>query len=106
MSHADLDGLIAADEEARARVASAEREAKGVTDAARATAEERRREREERAGREREAEIARIGDEARSAASQRRERREAWRIERRRAAETLLPEAALLWARIVLEGES
>jgi hypothetical protein len=103
-SNPDLDALLAADEEARARVAAAEREAEAIVQAARAEHERRRVERSRAEQRQLDDEVRAIQEQAQAEADARRRRREAWRRDRRELLEQRLDEAAREWARIVIEG--
>jgi len=101
---ADLEAIVDADGEGRARIEAAERAARARLDEERAAHERRRAERDERSRRRLDDELAAIRAEAEAAVVERRRRREAWIEQRRRAAEPLLARAAERWARIVLDG--
>jgi hypothetical protein len=103
-THPDLEALLSADEEARARVASAEREAQAIVERARLDAERRRVERERAADETLALELRRIREESEREAQARRDRREAWRSRRREAMEARLDEAARVVAELVGGG--
>ena len=102
----DLEDIVIADEEARARVEAARRAARERIAAAR---DEVARSEQERA-RAREAEVEKtlrsVVEEAERQAQERKLRREEYLAGVRSAAEGLLPAAAEAWARIVRDGPS
>ena len=102
--NSDLEAIVVADEEARARVEAARRSAEARIAAAR---EEVARSMQDRT-RAREAEIGKtlrsIGEEAERQAAERLRRREEYLAGVRRAAQEGLATAAEAWARIVRDG--
>jgi hypothetical protein len=100
----DLEAILVADEEARARVEAARRSAHARTAAA---LEEVERSKQERA-RARQAEVEemlrRIGEETERQAAERRRRREEYLAGVRLAAQERLASAADAWERLVRDG--
>jgi hypothetical protein len=102
--NADLEAIVVADEEARARVEAAKRSAQARIAGAR---EEIGRSKQEKTrAREAEAEetLHSIGEEAEKQAAGRLRRREEYLAGTRRAAQERLTSAAQAWARIVRDG--
>lgn len=100
----DLEDIVNADEDARARVEAAKRAARARIASVR---EEIARLRDERA-RAREAEVEKtlrsLADDAERQAQERKRRRDEYLAGVRSAAQELLPAAADTWARIVRDG--
>ncbi len=100
----DLDAILSADEEARARIEAAERTARARLEAARNDRERRREERRAGAARAVDDEVRRILDEADRLVVERRQRRATYLAERQAAAEGLLTRAAERYVEIVRTG--
>jgi hypothetical protein len=97
----DLEAIVAADEEGRARLTALEEEARARADAARQAEEARRARVAAERRRSLDAEIARIEAEAAREGEARVARRKAWLDERRRRDETLLEAGIAVWMRVV-----
>jgi hypothetical protein len=98
---AELERIVAADEEARVRVDGARAEVGARVTAARLLREHAEKEKADEAARAVEQEARRILAEADAAAAERARRREAWLAQREAAAAPLLSAAADAYARIV-----
>lgn len=100
----DLEAIVAADEEARARVEAAQNASEMLVNAARADRERRRQERYDELRTTLEEEERRIREAADQAVAERQAKRARYRETTRQAAETALPRAAELYARLVADG--
>lgn len=100
----ELEAILQADEEARARLESFEGQAAARIEEARRQAERRRAEQREAARRALEAEVQRILTEADREAGDRRARRASYLVEKEAHAQALLSRAAELYAKILGEG--
>jgi hypothetical protein len=102
--HPDLEAIVAADEDARARVAAAEQRTRDRLRDAEASRDDRLAQRRRQAEEALQAELRSIGDEADHAVEARRQRRLARAEERDRRAEALLPAAVEACLRILGGG--
>ena len=100
----DLEPILDADEEGRARAEAFERQATARLKEAKDEAERQRRQARETARRSLDEEVQRIASEAEHEAAQRRAQRTSYLAKKEARAETLLPRAAELYAGIVAEG--
>ena len=100
----DLDSILDADEEGRARIEAFEKHAAARIEQARREAQERRAEARETARRALDAEVGTILAEADREAERRSERRASYLAEKEARAGAVLTRAAELYAKIVLEG--
>ena len=100
----ELDALLSADEEGRARIEAARAAARHRLETLTAELESERQERTRALERSLEGEIASIQIEANREAARRRERRAAYGEENRRRAERLLPLAAETFVAILRDG--
>ena len=100
----DLEAIVQADEDARARVAAASSAARARLEAARQAQERGRREDEARRLRELDEEVARIEANAEKEAGLRQARRATWMEEHERNAEAKRPAAVAIFVRLVGGG--
>jgi DNA anti-recombination protein RmuC len=100
----DLEAILLADEEARARVEAARRSAQARIAAAREEIARLKQDQADARAAEVEQRLRAIGEEAERQATARRRRREEYLAGLRRAAEERLSAAAEAWARIVRDG--
>lgn len=100
----ELDSILSADEESRARLEQAETAARLRLEAARADRERRRQERHAAALGALEDEVARVLDQANQEVAERRRRRTLYLDTRRMAAEKAFSRAVDTYVRIVREG--
>ena len=100
----DLEAIVGADEEARARVEAAQATAKARVQAAAEARERLRQERYEALRKATDDEERQIQDAAERAVADRREIRSRYRETRRLAAEGALAHAAEVYAQIVMNG--
>jgi hypothetical protein len=100
----DLEAILLADEEARARVEAARRSAQARIAAVREEIARLKQDRADARKAEVEARLRAIGEEVERQATERRRRREEYLAGLRQAAEERLSAAAEAWARIVRDG--
>jgi hypothetical protein len=104
--NADLEAIVAADEEARARVEAARTAAQAQVQAAIDERLRRRHEREEALLTAAKDEELRISEAADRAAAERKSSRARYLESRRQATESALADAALAYVRIILAGSA